>query len=128
MKQTIRHTLSHSDRTIAAFNHPLGNRIMHIFYRQEMNASTLSSSPSAHKPREVMLSWLSRFDGLEIIPPKPVSAAQLSLAHDADYVADILACRAKNGFWNRDPAIAKPCPTPPEPCWTPRAAPCKTAA
>ena len=83
---------------------------MHIFYRQEMNASTLSSSPSAHKPREVMVSWLSRFDGLEIIPPKPVSAAQLSLAHDADFVADILACRAKNGFWNRDPAIAQALP------------------
>ena len=84
--------------------------MVRIFYRQEMAASTNSFSPSAHKPCEVVTSWLARFDSLEIVEPHPATIEQLSLAHDPEYVEGILSCRLKNGFGNRDPGVARSLP------------------
>lgn len=84
--------------------------MVRIFYRQEMAASTNSFSPSAHKPGEVVTSWLAGFDNLEIIEPDPVTVEQLRLAHDPEYVEGILSCRLKNGFGNRDSNVARSLP------------------
>ena len=63
------------------------------------------------KPREVVDSWRQRGFPLELMPVEPATADQLSLAHDADYVLDILACRRENGFHNKLPQVAKSLPT-----------------
>ncbi len=71
---------------------------MKVHYTSKMLGPPQSFSPSAHKPREVVASWLTIEPGLEIVEPTPVSAAQLALAHAPAYVDDILAGRLPNGF------------------------------
>jgi acetoin utilization deacetylase AcuC-like enzyme len=75
-----------------------------------MVAVSGSSSPSAHKPGRVLASWLSKFSGLSVIEPAPVTVDQLCLAHDRKYVEDILACRIRNGFSNRSEEVAHSLP------------------
>lgn len=82
-----------------------------VFYDPRMVAEGASDySPSAGKPREVVASWQQRGFPLQLMPVAPVTPDQLALAHDADYVLDILACRRDNGFHNRLPQVAKSLP------------------
>jgi acetoin utilization deacetylase AcuC-like enzyme len=81
-----------------------------VYYSQEMIATIKSLSPSAHKPGEVVRSWLDKFSNLEIIKPDPVSIDQLSLVHDREFVEGVLSCQLKNGFWNRDRDVARSLP------------------
>ncbi|MGE4072161.1 MAG: hypothetical protein AB7E72_13405 [Lysobacterales bacterium] len=57
-----------------------------------------------------MESWLAIAPQLEIIAPQPVSVAHLCLAHSPEYVADVLAGRASNGFGNRSLELAASLP------------------
>ena len=98
-------------RTMAlSFRKLKGDGMVRVYYRQEMTASTKSLSPSAHKPGEVVTSWLSKFGNIEVVKPEPVTVEQLRLAHDTEYVEGILSCKLKNGFSNRDEAVAKSLP------------------
>ena len=81
-----------------------------IFYSERMAADIESFSPSAGKPRDVVLSWRAPGLPLRIVPPQPVSVGQLCLAHDRDYVEGILACRTNNGFSNKSHAVADALP------------------
>jgi acetoin utilization deacetylase AcuC-like enzyme len=47
---------------------------------------------------------------IELRPFEPLTAAQLSVAHDRSYIDDVLACRIPNGFGTIDPAVAAALP------------------
>jgi acetoin utilization deacetylase AcuC-like enzyme len=81
-----------------------------VFYRPEMVARSESYSPSAEKPRRVVDDWLALGLPVELFAPEPVSEAELGLAHDPDFVREVLACRRDNGFGNRSPEVAASLP------------------
>ncbi|MHB8679325.1 MAG: arginase family protein [Rudaea sp.] len=81
-----------------------------VFYSERMVADAQSFSPSARKPREAVASWRRRFPVLDIVEPEPVGVDELCLAHDAEYVRDVLALKLPNGFGNRLPQVAATLP------------------
>jgi acetoin utilization deacetylase AcuC-like enzyme len=81
-----------------------------VFYSERMVADIESFSPSAGKPRNVVLSWQALGVSLRIISPQAVSVDQFCLAHDRDYVEGILACHTSNGFSNKSLAVADALP------------------
>ncbi|MBN8462136.1 MAG: hypothetical protein J0M01_04880 [Dechloromonas sp.] len=81
-----------------------------VFYTPAMVADSGSYSPSAAKPAEAVASWQRLGLPLNIVSPQPVTAGQLATAHDAGFVADVLAGRRNNGFGNRSPAVAASLP------------------
>ena len=81
-----------------------------VFYTDAMVADAASFSPSAGKPAEVLKSWQALGYPLEVIAPEPVSASHLHLAHDPEFVDDLLAGRRNNGFGNRLPGVAASLP------------------
>lgn len=84
---------------------------MKVFYRPEQVARTSSFSPSALKPQLVVEDWLNRPElNVEVCSFEPVTAAQLMLAHDADFVRGVLACEIQNGFGNGDAKVAASLP------------------
>jgi acetoin utilization deacetylase AcuC-like enzyme len=72
-----------------------------IFYCPAMAVPSGSASPNAEKPAAVVASWRRLGIPLTIIPPQPVTIAQLAMAHEEGFVRDILARRVPNGFGNR---------------------------
>jgi len=70
-----------------------------------------SFSPSAGKPLAVVEDW-KRLFGEQIVIKQfsPVTQAELSLAHDAKFVSDVLDCFESNGFGNRLPEVAATLP------------------
>jgi acetoin utilization deacetylase AcuC-like enzyme len=83
---------------------------MNVYYTPKMLGPPQSFSPSAHKPREVVESWLGLRPRLTVIEPEPVTVAQLGLAHDPDFVAQIFAGRLPNGFGNFSMEVAASLP------------------
>lgn len=85
-----------------------------VFYTPEMSASNAHSfAPGAGKPRQVVAAWRTDFDiapEIEIVEFDPISRDTIAKAHDARYVADVLACRCDNGFGNRNPSVAASLP------------------
>ena len=82
-----------------------------VFYTPKMVANSNNSfSPSAGKPARVVDSWQRLNLPIEIIEPTPVTAIELKLAHDPNFVDLILACEVKNGFWNKLPEVAASLP------------------
>lgn len=81
-----------------------------VFYAEEILAESDSRSPSAGKPRDVVAAWELAGLPIDLRPILPVSAEDLSLAHDPSFVRAILACEADNGFENRRPDVAKSLP------------------
>jgi acetoin utilization deacetylase AcuC-like enzyme len=81
-----------------------------VFYTDAMVADASSFSPSAGKPIEVLKSWRALGYPLEIISPEPVTASLLKLAHDPEFVDDLLAGKRNNGFGNRLPGVAASLP------------------
>ncbi|WP_048440641.1 hypothetical protein [Caenimonas sp. SL110] len=81
---------------------------MKIFFRNEQVANQPASfSPSACKPALVVHDWLRR--GLitqgDIHSFPPVTRADLTLAHDPDFVQGILDLEIENGFGTTDPEL-----------------------
>ncbi|MCE7873156.1 histone deacetylase, partial [bacterium CPR1] len=73
---------------------------MKVFYTEKQSVSENASfSPSAGKPSKLVEQWLRRYP-IELVEPEPVTAEELSCAHDPDYVREVLACRRANGFSN----------------------------
>jgi hypothetical protein len=81
-----------------------------VFFNPAMVADSQSSSPSAGKPVLAVRSWQSLGLPLQIRDPQPLSMEQFSVAHDPQFVADVLNCRRGNGFGNRLPAVAASLP------------------
>jgi acetoin utilization deacetylase AcuC-like enzyme len=81
-----------------------------VFYTSRMVADSGSYSPSAAKPKAVVAAWQALGFPLSLLEPAPATLAQLELAHDKAYVADVLACVAENGFGNCSPAVAQSLP------------------
>lgn len=80
-----------------------------VYYTPKMVANYKCASPSAAKPAKVVESWQRQFS-IEIVEPAPVTVEELSRAHDADFVADILTLEADNGFGDRSPEAAAALP------------------
>ena len=81
-----------------------------VFYSPAMVANSESFSPSAGKPALAVESWQFLGLPLEFRAPQPLSAEQFGVAHDPDFVADVLSCRRTNGFSNKSPAVAAALP------------------
>ena len=77
-----------------------------VHYTPRMVAPAQKYSPSAHKPAEVVESWLRLLPTLKIVEPIPVDTNELALAHDLDWVIDVLIGKADNGFGNRSMDVA----------------------
>jgi acetoin utilization deacetylase AcuC-like enzyme len=91
-------------------SHALSVSALQIFYCDRMVAQTQSFSPSAAKPAKVVASWQRLGVPLELHEPPPVTPKQLSLAHDAAFVHEVLTCRRPNGFGNRSTEVAATLP------------------
>lgn len=83
---------------------------MKVFYTDRMVADSASFSPSAIKPAQAVKSWLDAGFNITLVEPAPVTFEQLCLAHDRDYVADVLACRRNYGFGNKSQDVANSLP------------------
>ena len=81
-----------------------------VFFSERMVAKNDSFSPSAGKPAKVVASWRRLGVELEWHEPTPATPEELSRAHDATFVADVLACRRPNGFNNASPEVAASLP------------------
>ncbi len=90
-------------KTDAAFEIP-------VFYTPKMVAAIESFSPSSSKPKYVMQSWRRLGVPISVLEPMPVTMAQLCLAHDRQYVDDLLNCLIPNGFGNNSPEVAASLP------------------
>lgn len=80
-----------------------------VFYTPKMVADSLSASPSAAKPSQVVASWQRQFP-IEILEPEPVTLDDYARVHDRAWVQAVLGSREPNGFGNRSPAIAASLP------------------
>jgi len=81
-----------------------------VFFSPRMVAPSQSFSPSAEKPAQVVASWRRLGVPLQFHEPAAASAGQLSLAHQGDFVREVLACERENGFGNRSAAVAASLP------------------
>ncbi len=80
-----------------------------VFYRDELIVEMDGFSPSACKPRDVVASWQKL--GLPIAIQKcyPISIDHLKMVHAYDYVDGVFAGTIKNGFGNKNVAVAESC-------------------
>ena len=78
-----------------------------VFYTEKMVANSESYSPSAAKPKAVVAAWQELKMPISLREPEPASMKQFMLAHEREYVSDVLSLISENGFGNRSEAIAK---------------------
>lgn len=81
-----------------------------VFFMPEMVADSKSFSPSAGKPGLVVEAWKDYGLPIEVLPFQPCSVDDIALAHDRDFIEDILSGRRNNGHGNRDAGVAKSLP------------------
>jgi acetoin utilization deacetylase AcuC-like enzyme len=91
-------------------NPPSALTAIPVFYSPAMVADASSFSPSAGKPGAAVASWQSLGLPFVIHAPTPVAAEQFGVAHNPDFVADVLAGRRDNGFGNKSPGVAAALP------------------
>ena len=90
-----------------------GNRVAHsipVFYTPLMVANSNGYSPSPSKPSAVVTAWLDAGLPININRVKALDDAELAVAHDPDYIADVLSGRRNNGHGNRSISIAATLP------------------
>ncbi len=75
-----------------------------------MVACVQSFSPSAAKPRAVVESWQKLGVPLRIMEPVPATPEQFNLAHDRQYVDELLSLQIPNGFGNHSAELAASLP------------------
>jgi acetoin utilization deacetylase AcuC-like enzyme len=85
---------------------------MKVFYNPNQQVNDNSSfSPSAGKPAKVAEQYKKLYPKVQIVSDfKPVSFAQLALAHDTMYVHEVMTGRRSNGFGNTQKSVAKSLP------------------
>lgn len=77
-------------------------KTMPVVYGEEMVAPPKSFSPSSLKPQLLVNHLRSLGYPMHIEEPVELAVSDLCLAHAREYVEAVLACRAPNGFGNRD--------------------------
>ena len=75
-----------------------------------MVADSGGYSPSAAKPAAAVASWQQLGIPLDIRTFESASREQITKAHDARFVDDLLDCRINNGHGNRSPAVTASLP------------------
>lgn len=81
---------------------------LHVFYDSRQNVAGVQSlSPSASKPRLVYESWISAGLPMSLEPFEALSPDLIELAHEPEFVRQILTLIRKNGFGNMSPLIAQ---------------------
>lgn len=83
---------------------------MHVYYTPKLLGPPQQHSPSAHKPKHVVESWLGIAPRLTIVEPTPATRKQFALAHDPHFVDGVLSGRIRNGFDNTSPEVARSLP------------------
>ena len=84
---------------------------MKVFYDPRQSALNNDSfSPSACKPAKVVESWGKLGIPFDIESFPPMTAQDIALVHEPDYVDGVLACTAENGFGNKSPEVATTLP------------------
>jgi len=82
-------------------------KALKVFYSPEQTVANNSSfSPSDGNPAKVLASWQGLGLPLDVRAVKPLRAASISLAHDPQYVHDVLNCKRANGFGNTSAEVA----------------------
>lgn len=82
-----------------------------VFYDERMAAPATGLSPSAAKPRLVVEDWLAcRRENILLFPFAHATVAEIEVAHDPGYVADVLSCKRANGFGTYDGVVARSLP------------------
>lgn len=83
-----------------------------VFYSQNQSTDKNSSySPSAGKPKKVISQWKRLFkSSIKVVEPKPLSLEDISLAHEPEFVKNVLEGKARNGFGNCSKEIADTLP------------------
>lgn len=82
-----------------------------IFFDARMVAYQGSASPSSHKPAEIVAYWQNlHSSNIQLETVAPATFQQIALAHDLEYVRNILACKEDNGFGERSLAVAESLP------------------
>ena len=81
-----------------------------VFYSDAMAAQNQSFSPSAAKPRLAVQDWLAHHLPINVVQPEPVTVAQLSLAHNQQFVEAVLGLQQANGFGNKSEDVARSLP------------------
>ena len=67
-------------------------------------------SPSSRKPADVVASWQKLGLPIRILEPTAATTEDLALAHQRQFVEEVLACRRDNGFGNRSMQVAAALP------------------
>lgn len=81
-----------------------------VFYTEAMVADG-RTSPSAKKPKAVVEAWEEEFPGqIEVRRPALATIEKLSLAHDREFVENVLSLREHNGFGTRSKEVARSLP------------------
>lgn len=83
-----------------------------VFFNEKMvSLDNDSFSPSAGKPAAVVKEWQRLFgDRIALKDFDPVTPSDLALAHDRQFVDDILSGVKSNGFGNKLPSVAASLP------------------
>lgn len=88
-----------------------GGYTVKVFFDPRQNVTANDSfSPSAEKPAQVVASWQRLGIPLEIRAFDPLTVEEISQAHDPDYVQNVFALEAPNGFGNFNPEVAAALP------------------
>jgi len=80
-----------------------------VFYTPGMVAASGGFSPSAAKPAPVVEAW-QRWGSIKIMPFEPCTHEQIAVAHDPEFVRQVLMCERKNGHGNLSPNVARSLP------------------
>ena len=82
-----------------------------VFYSDLQQVSEPQpGSPSPGKPARALESWQTMEIPLRVLPPLPALVDDLCLAHDPDYVREVLDCAQANGFGTRSESVAASLP------------------
>lgn len=81
---------------------------VHYNPKQQVNDNKCFS-PSAGKPEKVLNAWME-LGNIEVVKSKGVSRSTLALAHDPEYVRQVLDLEINNGFNNKIPSVAASLP------------------
>ncbi len=80
---------------------------MKVFFDKRQSVSANDSfSPSAQKPAQVVESWKRLGIPYEEMTFAPLTAEEIAVAHNRNYVDGVLSCRRNNGFSNRSHQVA----------------------
>ncbi len=81
-----------------------------VFFCEDMLSDPGSFSPSAGKPKLALDSWMQLGMAIDVRVPVLVTLADLERAHESEFVRDVLALAAPNGFGTCDEKVARSLP------------------